>query len=1005
MKHIWDTMQQNAETELVASFFVHGRGVPLQKTLIGLYRALLNSLLSYFPDHLDELTRRFEEKERQFGSWDDQKWDWNQPELQQFLYKFLLEASRSRPIIIYIDALDECGAENAQKLLEQLKQLKISAQAQNSRIKVCFSSRHYPVLGLESVPTIYIEDQNDLDIRKVIRDILQEIDPDTKKHQIENEIVSKAQGGFQWAVLVAYKAAELNRKGVNAQVIHEEIRKIPTELYQLYSDLLNIVDVSERKQMKRLFQWVLCAQRPLKIVELREALAIDTDSQFHSVSFLRTSKDYCDSLEDTERRIKDLSKGLIEVKSREVFAFTVDDESFVREVQFIHQSVPDFLAKGQQAILDTSEDSQSPIGSGHSEISRACVMYLSLAELPAAAERSWYYLISEYPLAEYAVQNLPQHISGAESERIPQVSLCQTVQRWTHDTGTFDNVSFVWSVLNDGSGSFTLWPVTNSTIWHFAAWCGAFSALGFLLQHFPAEVDVPDCLGNTPLLLAVQNGNDAVASELLCPKIHRRRPSGHVQPIANPNVTNKRGATPMSLAIERNAGNIVKLLVEAGADMKTDETRLDSSALGYTIRAQDEDLLDEIVKRSEHLDDDAPGYLLEILVPTEKQLRMLRKMLCPDTYRGSLGRMYYAVQSRQKDMIELLLEQGISPKIPKKRRDCPAAVSPLCYAIQSEDLDLVAKLVGKNVDLSGAMCCFAASHGSTERRFDGSILRELLRHGASASGSHMYEFGRILRADLVQILLESNVCPNASDDDNPLMIALERRSLEAVEVLTSSCPNLEVNHALEYMFKFEHRNGDDIVQKEEEDIIRLLLRHKNADVNQTVYAGTGCGMMRMLTAAADQGCDRITALLLEAKSVLVDCESILPPYFPYSTAPVEVKKILPSSREIKRDLRNMFEDDVEEDYVWDAAPLLMAMLSRKQHVIRRILNTGKISEASIVEAYFVAQAFSWPDIMEILKASVLPGRRLNQGGEGRQTYEIWIGPADDPDDMDLTEGP
>ncbi|KAL1625230.1 hypothetical protein SLS54_003318 [Diplodia seriata] len=562
MKHLWATMQQNVHKELVSSFFIHGRGIQLQKTLLGLYRALLNNLLGHFPDYLGKLCQRFEENERQFGSWENQKWEWNESELQQFFHTFLLDVSKTWPVVIYIDALDECGAEAAQKLLELLKQLDKSAGPRGCCLKICFSSRHYPILGLESVPTIYVEDQNDRDIRRVVRHSLQEIDSVTKRHQIENEIVSRAQGGFQWAVLVVAKAAALNRRGINSQVIYEEIRTIPAELNQLYSGLLHIAEASERKQTRRLFQWVLYAQRPLQISELREALAIDTDSEFHSINSLRTSRYYCDSLPDTERRIKDLSRGLIEIKTREVLAITVDDESFVREAQFIHQSVPDFLNKEMEAALGVFGNEQPPLGLSHSEIARACFTYIGLQELPEAAERSYYYLTNEFPLSSYVVEHYAYHIQTATLEGVPQDGLVNIVQQWIGDSRKFYSILTLWDVLLKDLDLPILWPVRKSTVWHFMACFGLTSAFKARWKYDAKDTDQSDHLGNTPLLLSIQNGHDSIATILLDWTIQSQdRPLEHISAaksrfFVNPNATNLQTATPMSLAIRRGAGGI-----------------------------------------------------------------------------------------------------------------------------------------------------------------------------------------------------------------------------------------------------------------------------------------------------------------------------------------------------------------------------------------------------------------------------------------------------------------
>ena len=50
MKHSVKKTREHSPDDLVVSFFFHGQGTPLQKTLLSLYRALLASMLEQFPE-------------------------------------------------------------------------------------------------------------------------------------------------------------------------------------------------------------------------------------------------------------------------------------------------------------------------------------------------------------------------------------------------------------------------------------------------------------------------------------------------------------------------------------------------------------------------------------------------------------------------------------------------------------------------------------------------------------------------------------------------------------------------------------------------------------------------------------------------------------------------------------------------------------------------------------------------------------------------------------------
>lgn len=107
MKFAVTTMDHRMTGELVVPFFIHGRGMLLQKSPLGVFRALLHSMLMSFPEYLSELTGRFEDRERQFGAYQENRWDWPEQELQDFMSKVLTKGTKNRPVVIFVDALDE----------------------------------------------------------------------------------------------------------------------------------------------------------------------------------------------------------------------------------------------------------------------------------------------------------------------------------------------------------------------------------------------------------------------------------------------------------------------------------------------------------------------------------------------------------------------------------------------------------------------------------------------------------------------------------------------------------------------------------------------------------------------------------------------------------------------------------------------------------------------------------------------------------------------------------
>jgi hypothetical protein len=65
---------------VVASFFFHGRGDPIQKSSLGLFRSLVHQILRQIPDLLTEFTSIYKNKREPEGS----KIEWHEAELQRF---------------------------------------------------------------------------------------------------------------------------------------------------------------------------------------------------------------------------------------------------------------------------------------------------------------------------------------------------------------------------------------------------------------------------------------------------------------------------------------------------------------------------------------------------------------------------------------------------------------------------------------------------------------------------------------------------------------------------------------------------------------------------------------------------------------------------------------------------------------------------------------------------------------------------------------------------------
>ncbi|KAK2591312.1 hypothetical protein QQS21_010996 [Conoideocrella luteorostrata] len=189
-----------------------------------------------------------------------------------------------------------------------------------------------------------MEGLNDKDIQSVIQDRLRDIPPEEKRQKIENIILSKAKGAFQWAILVVSIAIDGTATGTKAEKLYERLSTVTETLNELYKSILGEIPEAENRQTAKLFQLVLFAGRPLCAQELREALGADHDMVCSSIIELRRHDSWADSLEEFEICVKHISRGIVEFHTRDVWEqYGSEGEAWNREAQFIHQSVADHV--------------------------------------------------------------------------------------------------------------------------------------------------------------------------------------------------------------------------------------------------------------------------------------------------------------------------------------------------------------------------------------------------------------------------------------------------------------------------------------------------------------------------------------------------------------------------------------------------------------------------------------------------------------------------------------
>jgi ankyrin repeat domain-containing protein 50 len=324
---------------ITLDFFFHGRGAPLQKTPEGMFRSLLHQVFTQCHSVRSPIRVVFKEK-RLWGQ-PERDWRWHSRELEDLLSNAIIHAAKTHVITIFVDALDEAGAEAAHELVSYFHRLKENVVARQGKMKICVSCRHYPVIIRSPSLDICVEDENRDDISNYVQSVLRSegleeefsTDLTNEWYALAKEVIDKASGIFQWARLVVPIITQLLREGESLSFIKQRLAEVPEALGEVYRHIIErVIGVKNRPRTLFMMQWICLAVRPLSVTQIRYAMATDCrDDHDHKSSHIcKDAKNFIETDEHMTRLVTTLSGGLAEVKQHEI-------------VQLIHQSVHDFL--------------------------------------------------------------------------------------------------------------------------------------------------------------------------------------------------------------------------------------------------------------------------------------------------------------------------------------------------------------------------------------------------------------------------------------------------------------------------------------------------------------------------------------------------------------------------------------------------------------------------------------------------------------------------------------
>ncbi|KAK4138478.1 hypothetical protein BT67DRAFT_368450, partial [Trichocladium antarcticum] len=312
---------------------------------------------------------------------------------------------QSKPLLLLVDALDECDDRGVRDVVGFLESLSRDAVQAGVTLRICLSSRHYPNVSMRKTLELTVEasEEHRRDIATYIAQKLEGHDDDIKA-----KVREKAGGIFMWVVIVVSLLNKAYDDG-RLEAMREALEEVPSDLEEVFNRLLSQDDPNKAETV-RMLQRVLLSRRPLKPKELFFAVLAGTTPKYTGPWDRSKVTGHI-----IQRRITASSKGLIEAR-------TGDTAS----VQFIHLSVNDFLFRNQrlQTLDETLEPDQ--ISASHGQLWQRCWSDIKRLDTASTSAQDMRQLSGNYPFLLYAASYIFDHAEKALSGGAMQ----QEIVRW-----------------------------------------------------------------------------------------------------------------------------------------------------------------------------------------------------------------------------------------------------------------------------------------------------------------------------------------------------------------------------------------------------------------------------------------------------------------------------------------------------------------------------------------------------------------------------------------------
>lgn len=474
-----------------------------------------------------------------------------------------VQDSQAGPVIVVLDALDECANSEFEDLMRNVRNQFRSNQSVYSKLKYLLTSRPYEQIVLEfrglldTFPRIRIpgEKESDTIIKEINSVISHRVERLAKEKalsdQVRDHLLSRLLGmqhrTYLWVYLVFDHLRQENFKKT-PKGVDLTISTLPMSINEAYEQILEKSKDSE--MTRKAFCIILAAKQPLTLTEMNVAMNIDNDLQ--SVRDLDLEKE-----KDFESRLRSWCGLFVSTHHGKVY--------------FLHQTAQEYLlfnSASRTTICTLRWHHSITIEHAHRVLAELCVRYLNILNYDASLDtrnRALYIkgrrykvhskkLLESYTFLDYSARCWSLHFRQA----------CVGV-----DEATI--IRFALEISDPKSNAYTAWVhiyawsldalfFENPTPLHLASYFGH-AAVAKLLVNQGADLESRDPEhGGTPLSWASEKGHEVLVKLLL----------ENGAKIEFKNIDTR---TPLSLAAANGHERVVKMLLENGAEIESKDDK------------------------------------------------------------------------------------------------------------------------------------------------------------------------------------------------------------------------------------------------------------------------------------------------------------------------------------------------------------------------------------------------------------------------------------------------